>query len=369
MKAKAKEKSMTSITETDLTPPIDNPQEVSISVQEIILSQNSDNTQKEKQEMPCDDSEYSSVVKHKHVHKYEKEKYMAGTDGVNIFASSPMGTGAGMMGGGYGGGWGHGDGFGGGGMLGGLLVGALLGRGGFGGFGGSPVAVPECVSHHSHGCGGGMGFGANLLDTAILSKLGDVQGAIPLAACEVGAQIAEQTGEINLSTAQQTLAISNQINTTSLANQIAFSNVKDSVQATAALTNANIAAATAAVNVGTLQTAIAIRDDGDKTRALISSIDRDNLNRMLSDANNVIAELKFGRESDSRQHGIEIQMINNQNQNQLQFQAQAQGIGFLQHCLNDVGQVAKATNQNVLVGNTGATATGPQTANPTNVRV
>lgn len=362
---------MTSLPPEIVLPSIDHPPEVSISLQEIILSENSENTQKEKLKMPCDDSEYSSVVKHKHKHKhkYEKEKHMAGTDGVNIFASSPMGTGAGM---GYGGGgWGH-DGFGGGGMLGGLLVGALLGRGGFGGlgggFGGGVPVVPEFGGFgHGH-CGGG-GFGEKLLDTAILSKLGDIQGAIPLAACEVSAQLAEQTGDINLSTAQQTLALSNQINTGALANQIAFGNVKDSVQATAAITNANIAAATAAVNVGTLQTAIAIRDDGDKTRALISSIDRDNLSRMLSDANNVIAELKFGRENDSRQHGIEIQMINNQNQNQLQFQAQAQGIGFLQHCLNDVGQVAKATNQNVLVGNSGVTATGPQTANPTNVRV
>lgn len=355
---------MTSLTtETDSIPSIEIPQEV--SNQETILSENSENTQVEDSESSREYSDHSSEIKHKH----EKEQYMAGTDGVNIFASSPMGTGAGMMGG-YGGGYGHGDGFGGGGMLGGLLVGALLGRGGFGGgFGGQGFSGGDFGGHHGHGCGGGSGYGSNILDTAILSKIGDVQGAIPLVACEVSAQIAEQTGDINLATAQQTLALSNQINTGAFANQLGFANVKDSVQTTAAITNANIAAATAAVNVGTLQTAISIRDDGDKTRALISSIDRDNLNRMLSDANNVIAELKFGRDSDSRQHGIEIQMINNQNQNQLQFQAQAQGIGFLQHCLNDVGQVAKATNQNVLVGNTGAVTTGAQTANPTNVRV
>ena len=110
-------------------------------------------------------------------------------------------------------------------------------------------------------------------------------------------------------------------------------------------------------------------DDGDKTRELINSIDRPNLSRQLAVAENTIVELRQGREHDHRALGIEIQMTNNQNQNQLQFQAQAQGLNFLQHGLLECNQIARATNQNVLVGNTGATATGPQTANPTNVKV
>lgn len=356
------------LTVTSELPPVDPLLELQIPPAEITSPEFSDETEKEKSKMPCDDSDQETVVKHKHEHKYkyDKEKYMTGTDGVNIFASSPMGTGAGM---GYGGGgWGH-DGFGGGGMLGGLLVGALLGRGGFGtgfGAGGFPVGVPEFGGFRHGRC---CDDDNQVIETAILSKLGEVQGAIPQVALQTQNQICESTGEINLSTAQQTLFLASEVSRAALGAQQGFASVKDSVQNSAAVTNANIAAATAAINVGTLQTAISIRDDGDKTRALISQIDRDNLNRQLSDANNLIAELKFGREADHRQHGIEIQMINNQNQNQLQFQAQAQGIGFLQHCLNDVGQVAKATNQNVLVGNQGVTATGPQTANPTNVRV
>lgn len=62
-------------------------------------------------------------------------------------------------------------------------------------------------------------------------------------------------------------------------------------------------------------------------------------------------------------------MINNQNQNQMQFQQQAQVLSGLAHLLADVNQVARATNSNVIVGNTGATTTGTQTANPTNVRM
>ncbi|WP_336240427.1 hypothetical protein [Citrobacter werkmanii] len=258
---------------------------------------------------------------------------------------------------GYGGGCGYGDGFGGG--IGGLLVGALLGRGfGFGGgFGGGNWG------------GGGCGDGGRVLETAILQQLGNVQAAVPLTALQTQAQVAESTGSINNTTLQQTLMLGGEIARASLAGQQGFANVKDAVQASFAVLNSNIAGVNAAVNVGTLTTAIAIRDDGDKTRALISSIDRDNLNRQLTVAENTITELRLNQCRREDTHGLEIQMTNNQNQNQLQFQAQAQGIGFLHHGLAECNQLARATNQNVLVGNQGVTTTGPQTANPTNVKV
>lgn len=266
----------------------------------------------------------------------------------------PMYGGGGYCGHG-GGGWG-GDGFGGG--IGGLLVGALLGRGfGFGGgFGGG-------------NWGGGCGDGGRVLETAILQQLGNVQAAVPLTALQTQAQVAESTGSINNTTLQQTLMLGGEIARASLAGQQGFANVKDSVQNIGAIINSNVQQVNAAVNVGTLATAIAIRDDGDKTRALISSIDRDNLSRQLAVAENTIVELRQGRDHDHRNHGLEIQMINNQNQNQLQFQQQAQGLAFLHHGVAECNQWAKATNQNVLVGNQGVTTTGPQTANPTNVKV
>lgn len=253
------------------------------------------------------------------------------------------------------------DGFGGGG-IGGLLVGALLGRGfgfggGFGGgWGGGCAPVGDC--------GGGR-----ILETAILQQLGNVQAAVPLTALQTQAQVAESTGSINNTTLQQTLMLGGEIARSSLAGQQGFANVKDAVQASFAVLNSNIAGVNAAVNVGTLTTAIAIRDDGDKTRALISSIDRDNLNRQLTVAENTITELRLNQCRREDTHGLEIQMTNNQNQNQLQFQAQAQGINFLHHGLAECNQLARATNQNVLVGNQGVTTTGPQTANPTNVKV
>lgn len=266
-----------------------------------------------------------------------------------------------MHGGGYcghgGGGWG-GDGFGGG--IGGLLVGALLGRGGFGfggGFGGGNWG------------GGGCGDGGRVLETAILQQLGNVQAAVPLSALQTQAQIAESTGTINVQSLQQSLMLNSEIARLGLGAQQGLSNVKDSVQAIGSIINSNVQQVGASVNVGTLSTAIAIRDDGDKTRALISSIDRDNLNRQLTVAENTITELRLNHCRREDTHGLEIQMTNNQNQNQLQFQAQAQGISFLHHGLAECNQLARATNQNVLVGNQGVTTTGPQTANPTNVKV
>lgn len=258
----------------------------------------------------------------------------------------PMYGGGGYCG--HGGGWG-GDGFGGG--IGGLLVGALLGRGGFGGFGGG----------FGGGWGGGCGPGwgsERVLDTAILQSVGNVQATVPLTALQTQAQIAESTGDINLTTLQQTLQLQQSINS-----------AKDATQNGTFFLNNAIQNVNTSVTSGTLATAIAIRDDGDKTRELINSIDRQNLSRQLAVAENTIVELRQRHEHDHRTHGLEIQMINNQNQNQLQFQEQRQGFAFLHHGLAECNQLARATNQNVLVGNSGVTATGPQTANPTNVKV
>ncbi|MDK9585406.1 hypothetical protein [Lelliottia wanjuensis] len=265
------------------------------------------------------------------------------------------------MHGGYGGGYGGGCGFGGdgfGGGIGGLLVGALLGRGfGFGGgFGGG------------YGGGGGCGDNGRVLETAILQQLGNVQAAVPLTALQTQAQVAESTGSINNTTLQQTLMLGGEIARASLAGQQGFANVKDSVQNSFAVLNAAVQNATSATNIGTLTTAIAIRDDGDKTRALISSIDRDNLNRQLTVAENTITELRLNQCRREDTHGLEIQMTNNQNQNQLQFQAQAQGLGWLQHGLNECNQWAKATNAQVNIGS--GTLTGAaQNAAPVNAKL
>jgi hypothetical protein len=73
--------------------------------------------------------------------------------------------------------------------------------------------------------------------------------------------------------------------------------------------------------------------------------------------------------------GLNVEQNVNQAQAQNQEQQQAQEQGFFPALRNSVegfigrvpSQVAIARNQNVVVGNTGAVATGPQNATPVNV--
>jgi len=94
------------------------------------------------------------------------------------------------------------------------------------------------------------------------------------------------------------------------------------------------------------------------------------LNQKLTVAQLDGLELRQRNDRDRERHSVEITMTNNQNQLQLQAQAQAQAnaVNSLLGCVHQLAaQVARATNSNVIVGNTGASTTGAQTANPTNV--
>lgn len=243
---------------------------------------------------------------------------------------------------------GNSDGMGlGGGLLGGVLLGALMGRnnGFFGGNGGD-------------GFNGSANSLQSSIDTnTILQSLGDLKAAVPLAEAQV-----------QLALAGQSASITGEINSANVAN----------LQGQAAL-NASMLAQT--MNIGSqiqdvgnqadrnlYQLSVAIANDGAQTRALIQSIDKQNDSRLITAQANEIIELRSERHRSDDRHGIEINMINNQNQNQLQFQQQAQVLNTLANALVEVGQLARATNSNVIVGNTGATQTGTQTANPTNVR-
>jgi hypothetical protein len=122
----------------------------------------------------------------------------------------------------------------------------------------------------------------------------------------------------------------------------------------------------AAVNTGVLNAAIIA--DGDRTRALINQNYIETLNRQLATAQNEIIELRGDRNSISRHHETEVRVNQNVNQQQQQQQQQVQ-LGAILGRLEGLVQVAHATNQNVIAGNTGAVQTGAQTANPTNVRI
>lgn len=103
--------------------------------------------------------------------------------------------------------------------------------------------------------------------------------------------------------------------------------------------------------------------DGEATRALITGNRIADLEQQLT-----VAQLR-----ESEQRGINREIVNTNtitigmNQQQAQQQQQMQALQWqLNQLCGAFGQVARATNSTVQVGNTGAVA-GAQTANPTNV--
>lgn len=217
------------------------------------------------------------------------------------------------------------------------------------------------------------------MNTTVLQSLGDIKASVPLAEGQVqlalaGAQAdinanvfnASQSINANIATGLQTAIQGQSAIRKDVSEAIASSLASQSVIKETVLTSA--AANLQATLNSKFELAQVINSDGEKTRALISSIENANTQRLLGERQDLINELQAeGRRRDDR-HGIEINMTNQQNQTQLQFQQQAQVLSALSSALCEVGQIARATNSNVIVGNTGATTTGTQTANPTNVR-
>ncbi len=146
---------------------------------------------------------------------------------------------------------------------------------------------------------------------------------------------------------------------TSLASQGA---IKETVLSTGA---ANL---TATMN-SKFELAATIRDDGDKTRALIVAQNDAMLNRQLATAEAALLEQRAIGRSAATEVNVS-QVVNQvQAQSQAQQQQQQQLILLSQIAAGFQGlQNAVATNSNLIVGNTGGVATGPQTANPVNVR-
>lgn len=251
-----------------------------------------------------------------------KETEMAGmTDNVTVNATDPaMAMMAPMMAAMSNKG---GDGFlgGGGGLVGGLLLGSLLRNNGglFGGNGNGAGAMTDVTQP-----------GANM---SIMSTLGDIKQAVAVG-----------TAQMETSQALQSSTIQAQLNsvTASLANRV--DGVKDVV-------NTNSIALMQMLN----QTNTNITNDGEKTRALITSQYEQTLNRQLAEANNALIELR----NEGRQRNSEINITTQVNQMQQQQQQQNQ-IANLQNLLLDAVQSIRATNQAINIG------AGTLTANPTN---
>jgi len=196
--------------------------------------------------------------------------------------------------------------FGGNGLIGGLILGSLLRNNGnlFGN--GDGVA------------GGGVATQAGVQSvvnqSAIQQELADIKAAIPY-----------NEAQVQLALAATQTALTGQINNASQVTQAGFANTQNQLNQVENIVLSGFKELNNSVTTGTLLTQATIRDDGDKTRALITSQYQDTLNRQLTEAQ----------------------------QQQAQFN-QLAGLIY------GLGQQIRSTNEAINVGS------GTQTANPVN---
>lgn len=278
------------------------------------------------------------VHHHKHKHIEHKEETQMG----QVLDVQELGGGAGL-----GGGLGSG-------LLGGILAGALFGNNRFNQ---NNPGIEGCVTP-SQLTAALAGVQDTQMNTAVLQQLGAIQASVPLAESQVQLALAGSTATTTAGQATINKNISDAI-AASLASQ---NNINVNVLQTS---TANLMATKDAQAALT----IIIKDDGEKTRALITAQNEANLQRQLAVAEAALLEQR----ADFRARASEINVTQTVNQNQAQVQAQAQQqqqailLATLIDRVNGL-QNAVATNSNLIVGNTGAVATGPQTANPVNVK-
>lgn len=247
--------------------------------------------------------------------------------------------------GGFGGGLGIGGGDSGVGLI--ALL-ALLGRG-RGGLGGDG---DDC-------CGEGK-----FLDAAVLNAVNGLTASVPTTALETQN------------------AINSAIATLALGTQQGFANVKDSVQAAAAVglaatntvertTLTTSAAILAAVADAKYASAIAVRDDGDKTRAKIDFYHDQDMQRKLTVAESALLEERTRgriRESEvtiTNTNTNTATAVSQQQQGQTQLQLLAALVSEVRNLAGDV-QVVRQAQSNINFGTQTGTA---QTAGATNNKV
>lgn len=226
----------------------------------------------------------------------------------------------------------------GGGLIGGLILGSLLRNNGnlFGSDGAAAGAVlrspPEQVQ-------------ANM---SLMQSIGAVDKAVAIS-----------TTAMEASQAGQTAGIVSQLNSATGSLVTRIDATKEAVNANAMVLAQQLNTINTNLMTTANETQRAVYDDGDKTRALITSQYEAMLNRQLSDANAAVIALQNRFENAERSRGVEVTTTNNINQMQQQTQQQQQ-YGQLYNAIWALGQSIQATNQAINVG------TGTQTANPLN---
>lgn len=241
--------------------------------------------------------------------------------------------------------------FGNDGLIGGLILGSLLRNNG-NLFGGQTSDGVGAVATQA-------GVQNVVNQSAIQQELADIKASIPFNEAQVQLALSATqtalTDQINRAEASSAVRDSNA--QTTIANGFATQNL-GLANALASITR-DVNAVGSAVQASTYATAENIRNDGDKTRALITSQYEATLNRQLGDANAQIIALQNKQQLDSATRGVEVNTTNNINQMQQQ-QQQQQQFNQLAGLIYSLGQQIRSTNEAINVGS------GTQTANPVN---
>ena len=288
-----------------------------------------------------------------------EEDIMSPTDTLNLFAGTGNQAG-GAMGAGLGAG-----------LVGGLLGTALFGRNGLNGInGGEVVGAPATL----------QGVESVVNNSAIMQSLGDIKAAIPLAEGQVQLALAGAQMDINNRTTASTGSVigaissfeSNIMANLNMQTQMNQKGFADNAATTVAQGTANLLAtkdaATQALQSSWLLNQ-AISADGDKTRALIQSIDKTNDSRTITALANEISELR----NEGRLRGVEgnITISNTNTANavaqQQQAQQQQQQLAVLGAQLNALWSQNQHIQQGVLNIGSGTVSGNSQTAANTRV--
>lgn len=243
-------------------------------------------------------------------------------------------------------------GSGGGGLIGGLILGSLLRNNGnlFGGNGGDAAVGALATAN---------GVNSSINQSQMQTQLADIKASIPFNESQVQLALAGQTSNIiaaiDNSSAQSALRDSN----AQAAIATGFGNQNLALANSLAAITSSVNQVGNQVQAGTYATAENIRNDGDKTRALLTAQYEATLNRQLTDANAEIIALQNRQASAEAARGVEVSTTNNINMMQQQ-QQQQQQYSQLASLIWNLGQSIRSTNEAINVG------TGTQTASPVN---
>lgn len=228
-------------------------------------------------------------------------------------------------------------GSGGGGLIGGLILGSLLrNNGGFLGADGAGGAVLRNPPEQDQ---------ANM---SLMQSIGQVDKAVAVG-----------TAAMEASQAAQSASIVSQLNsvTSSLATRV--DGTKEAVNAGTMVLAQQLNGVQQQIMENRYELSRDITNDGDKTRALITSQYEATLNRQLTDANAAIIALQAKLDTGAVTRGVEVTTTNNINQMQQQQQQQA-NFAQLGNLIWALGQNIRSNNEAINVGS------GTLTASPTN---